>query len=147
MRARPLRALALPLLAAATLPAAPAAACSISFAQPRDPAVRYAGTDVRRVTGTYRIQRVEAGRGPNDPARIYGRVTTRRGTWFDVVQPYYEVLVECAAYDLPMGDAEGLFYLARRSYDGRNWMLGFRGRHIPGTALRPAYEAGEEGQQ
>ena len=132
-------ALALPLLPA------PAAACSISFTQPRDPAVRYAGTDVRRVIGTWRIERIEQAPGRTQPARIYGRLTTRRGTGFDVVQPWYGILVECSAYDLPQGDADGLFYLTRRSTDGRYWMLGWRGRHIPGTGLRPDH--GDEGHQ
>jgi hypothetical protein len=139
------------LLGALTLLAAaaplPAMACSIGFTQSRDPAVRYAGTDIRRVTGTYRIERIEQARNPRDPARIYGRVTTRRGTWFDVVQPYYEILVACAAYDLPMSDADGLFYLERRARDGRYWMRGWQGQPIAGTVLRPAYDSGEEGQQ
>jgi hypothetical protein len=138
------------LLGALTLLAAvaplPATACSISWTRPRDPAVRYAGTDVRRVTGTYRIERIEQARNANEPVRIYGRVTTRRGTWFDVVQPYYEILVACAAYDLPMSDAAGLFYLERRARDGRYRVLGWRGQPVAGTALRPSYETGEEGQ-
>ena len=123
---------ALAACAALALAPVPAAACSIIFTAPRDPAVRYAGTDVRRVTGTYRIGRMVIPDDASSPALIYGRLTTRRGTWFDVAQPYRQQWVDCLVYDLPMGDAEGLFYLSRRSRAARYELLGWRGGYVPG---------------
>src|SRR4051812_49355409 len=52
------RPLLLAVASVAAAQAAPAWACTVTRTAPRDPAVRYAGTDVRRVFGTYRLERV-----------------------------------------------------------------------------------------
>ena len=122
------------------LPPVPAAACSISVAMPRDPALRFADTNVRRVTGTFRLEQIQ-----RTPGQLRARVTTRRGTWLDTYQPYADFLVECNVHDLPLGDAEGVFYLSRRSRNGRYRVLGWSGRYIPGLAIQ--LDPGEESLQ
>lgn len=133
-----------PLLAAlaavlSLMPAA-AAACSVEVAWPRDPALRFAGRDMRRVTGTYRLEPSQ-----ETPGVLRARITTRRGTWVDVDQPYHWLMVECQVHDLPLGDAEGVFYLSRRSRNGRYRVLGWSGQYIPGLRMQVDY--GEEGRQ
>ena len=122
----------------------PALSCSVTFTEPRDPAVRYAGTSVRRLVGTYRMEGVAVPGGLSTPALIHGRLMTRRGRIFPVVQEYREQLVDCAVYDLPTGDAKGLFYLSRRKRDGRYRLLGWRGTHIPGMQITRPVEEGDE---
>lgn len=129
---------------AAALAPVPAFACSVTQTAPRDPEVRYAGTSARRVAGTYRIERVAAAGGFASPAFIHGRLTTRRGRIFDVVQEYLQPLVDCSVYDLPVGDAQGIFYLSGRSRDGRYRLLGWTGTHIPGTRIIQPGEAGNQ---
>lgn len=136
---------ALALMSSFLVHAAPAQACSVNRTGPRDPAERYAGTNVRRVIGTYRVERIAVPGGYSSPAWVHGRISTPRGPYFEVAHPYQQQLVDCLVYDLPVGDAEGTFYLSRRSRHGRFRILGWSGRHIPGNAIvQPSGEPGEE---
>jgi hypothetical protein len=132
------------LIVAAALQAAPALACSATRIGPRDPAERYAGTDVRRVIGIFRIERMATPESMDRAGVIHGRLTTGRGTGFDTYQFYRDVWVDCLIYDLPVHDASGTFYLSRSSSDGRYQLLGWTGEYVAGNGL---IRVDGEGQQ
>jgi hypothetical protein len=134
------RPLLLAVASVAAAQAAPAWACTVTRTAPRDPAVRYAGTDVRRVIGTYRLERVAAPGTMDRAMVIHGRLTTRRGTYFDLYQFYRQQWVDCLIYDLPVHDASGTFYLSRHSNNGRYQLLGWSGEYVSGNGLSEAQE-------
>jgi hypothetical protein len=119
-----------------SLQAAPARACSTSR-RPADTAQqRIAGrTDLRRVIGTYRIERVDPP-ATDGQVRVHGRITTARGNLVETVQPYHPAWVECAIYYLPVGDASGTFYLSRRPQDGEFELVDWSGQYMAGSVLR-----------
>jgi hypothetical protein len=130
-------------LAVALVPA-PGLACSGRFTGPRNPEQRYAGTEVRRVVGTYRLERVAVAGGYVRPALFDGRITTRRGSTLLVRQAYMQPQVDCGFYDLPLGDAQGTFYLSPTRRGGRYELLGWTGTLIPGNRIP---QPGEEGNK
>ena len=142
------RKLAILSCAASALAPLPASACSVTWrVNGKTAEERMAGrTDVRRVIGTYRMERIVAPASFNAPARILGRLETRRGTSFRIVQPYRDEWVDCLAYLLPMADASGTFYLSRRARNGEYELLDWSGRYIPGNATGSG-DADPEGQQ
>lgn len=144
MKAFPLLTLAcaLPLLPA------PAMACSASRTAAPTAAERVEGrTDLRRVVGTYRMERVDRPESHGAPGLVRGRVTTRRGSSYPVVQPYWGIWIECGVYDLPLSDASGIFYLKRRAQGGVHELVDWSGRHIPGSTLPGLANGTEEGPQ
>lgn len=116
----------------------PAAACSVSGNYNRPVEERIAGReDLRRVTGTYRIERIDPQTTYLGDMPVHGRLTTLRGTSFAIVQPYNRVWVECLIYDLPMGDAAGTFYISRRPRGGEYELVDWSGHYIAGMAILP----------
>jgi hypothetical protein len=115
-----------------------AAACSVSGNYNRPVEERIAGRDdLRRVTGTYRIERIDLQTTYLGDMPIHGRLTTLRGTGFAIVQPYNPVWVECLIYYLPMGDAAGTFYISRRARDGEYELVDWSGHYVVGMAVLP----------
>lgn len=133
---------------ASALTPLPASACSGSWTSKGKTAEeRMAGrTDVRRIIGIYRIEHVLPAERYDTPARILGRVETKRGTTFRIAQPYRQEWVDCLFYRLPMADASGTFYIARRDRNGRYELLDWSGEYIPGNALESGYPD-PQGQQ
>jgi hypothetical protein len=113
-----------------------ARACSVSGNYNLPVEERIAGRDdLRRVTGTYRIERMDPQTIYLGDMPIHGRLTTVRGISFAIVQPYNQVWVECLIYYLPMADAAGTFYISRRERDGEYELVDWSGRYIPGAAI------------
>lgn len=117
--------------------APPAMACSASRPVEGETAQeRMAGrTDVRRVIGVYRVERIDPPETFATPAMVHGRLRTRGGTAFAIVQPIRGVWIECMIYTLPMGDASGTFYLRRWARNGEYELLDWAGELVPGNGI------------
>jgi hypothetical protein len=122
---------------ALALAPSPAHACSATRLVEGDTAdERMAGrTDFRRVIGVYRIERIAPAETYATPGLVHGRLRTRRGRSFAVVQPIRGVWVECGIYTLPLADASGTFYLRQWARDGEYELLDWSGEHVPGNAI------------
>src|SRR5687767_10272100 len=133
---------------ASALAPLPASACSGSWmSKGKTAEERMTGrTDVRRVIGIYRMEQILPAERYDTPERILGRLETKRGTSFRIVQPYRQEWVDCLFYRLPTADASGTFYIARRVRNGRYELLDWSGKYIPGNALESGYPD-PEGQQ
>jgi len=130
------RASMLALGTAAALVSVDAAACSVSGRPAPTAAERIAGRDdLRQVTGSFRIEDIsEANHLERQIVR--GSVTRANGKSYPVSYEYMDVWVQCLIYVLPQGEAEGVFYLSRRSgKDGRYELVDWTGRYVEGKVI------------
>jgi hypothetical protein len=112
----------------------PAYACS-GPRQGKTAEERTAGvTGLRTVAGTLRLVRMEPPKDRDDTARLFARITTKRGAALDVSYFYDEDVVLCMRYLLPRGDASGRFYL-RANADGQYELVDWSGKYIEGNVI------------
>ncbi len=132
-------------VAAACSVAGTANACSVGKRPANTAAERIEGrSDLRRVTGEFRIERIEPSNDYHRPSRVIGHVTTRRGSSFAVAYLYNEIWVDCLIYYLPRADASGVFYLSRRRRDAMHELVDWSGEYVAGNVI---VYSGPEGEQ
>ncbi len=117
------------IVAALLLSAAPATACSFSWARGHSPAEIRDNPGMRVVTGTFRfIQNPENGHiVTNARGYAFGRIDAARGRpryWNTIQFPLSEIAIECGAYTAPTGNgATGTFWISRERRRGRYQLL------------------------
>jgi hypothetical protein len=104
--------------------AAPAEACTFSWARGQSPREIRENPDMRRVSGTFRF--IE-GQGANGHDRrlarswVLGRIDSPNGRYWNTIQwPLNEFAIECGAYLAPTANgATGTFWISRDRTGGR----------------------------
>jgi hypothetical protein len=125
----------IPIVAALLLSAAPAQACSFSWARGNSPGEIRANPALQMVRGTFRfIQDPENGHIVTD-ARGWalGRIESARGRYWNTVQvPLNEFAIECGAYTAPTAnEATGTFWISRERRNRRYRLMLWEGRYPP----------------
>lgn len=138
------------LLAASTLLAPAAQACSLTWAPGWSPDEIKERADVRKVRGTYRLVEIAGERFTNDngeewvrDAKYLGQLNTLRGTGWDVIHEPRIPDLTCIYYFKPEADATGTFWISRSKVDGRYRLMLWEGDYIsakPGDVIAPSKE-------
>lgn len=115
-----------PIVAALLLSAAPAAACSFSWARGNSPGEIRENPALRQVRGTFNFVVAQDGSGhvaTDANGWAYGRIVSERGRppyWNTVQYPLNVFAIECGAYTAPTGNpATGTFWISRVRRNGR----------------------------
>ncbi len=129
-----IRSLALVIASAGMVLAAPASACTFTWQKGWSPEEIKKRGDIRRVTGTFEVQdRSGSGDEYGDlyEGTIYGRLSTLRGTGWDTWQEFHRISLDCGAYEKPLADAQGTFWISRKKKDGRYQIYLWEGEYLP----------------
>ena len=125
----------IPIVSALLLSAAPAQACSFSWARGNSPAEIRENPALQIVRGTFRfVQDPATGHIVTDArGRALGRIESGRGRYWETFQvALHPFAIECGAYTAPTGnDATGTFWISRERRNRRYRLMMWEGRYPP----------------